>query len=259
MGNAHTAWRRGTDGAWAMFQPGCLTGESEDAERGTTHGAFQLKHFCTSLKQACNAPTSGFELRRRVDDRFIVRGLPHLMIRRLSDMPDKRTSSNAAKTKTDTHEVYSPQNIARPGIQYLTEITDGDEDYCVMLLTFPPGAVVPLHSHADRETFYIISGNSELFRGDRWETLGPGETADVQDGIRHAWRNLAESTTTALCVTTMRMARFLRDISADDGSSDPSMRDRRFQSLVQKNGYWLANPQESAAIGLDVNWSGGKP
>jgi len=37
----------------------------------------------------------------------------------------------------------------------------------------PRGVVVPMHSHADRETFYVISGNPDAFRGDHWETLSP--------------------------------------------------------------------------------------
>jgi quercetin dioxygenase-like cupin family protein len=175
------------------------------------------------------------------------------MNRGLFNMSDKGTGSNATKSISEKFDVYSPHKDAHPGLQYLTEVTDGDENYCVVLGTFPPGAVVPLHSHPDRETFYVISGISELYRGDRWETLGPGDTADVQDGIRHAWKNSAVSTTTMFIVTTMRLARFLRDISVDAGSADAAA---RFQSLVQKNGFWLANPQENAAIGLDKNWDG---
>jgi hypothetical protein len=58
----------------------------------------------------------------------------------------------------------------------------------------------------------------------------------------------------------MQMARFLRDISVDDGSADPLAQGQRFLRLVEQHGYWLASPEENAAIGLDSNFgSDGKP
>jgi quercetin dioxygenase-like cupin family protein len=181
--------------------------------------------------------------------RFITRG-------RQSEVPNSRTnsSSRAPKTRSDTIEVFSPQKDVRPGNQYLTEVTESDGDHCVMQCTFPPGVVVPMHSHSDRETFYVLSGNPDLFLGDRWETLGPGDVIDAQNGIRHAWRNSSGADVSMLCITTMRLARFLRDVSIDDGSADPLASGQRFLRLVEEHGYWLASPQENAAIGLDVNW-----
>jgi quercetin dioxygenase-like cupin family protein len=170
-------------------------------------------------------------------------------------MPDKRriSSSRESKPKSDTHAIFSPQQDLRPGNRYLTELTDGDGDYCVMLCTLPPGAVVPMHSHADRETFYVVSGNPDFFHVDRWQALGPGELIDAQDGIRHAWRNSSGAIVSMLCVTTMRMGRFLRDIAVD-GGSDPAAGAQRFLRLVQEHGYWLATPEQNAAIGLEIHW-----
>ena len=115
---------------------------------------------------------------------------------------------------------------------------------------------MPMHSHADRETFYVMSGNPEAFRGDHWQMLSPGDTFDAQDGIRHAWRNPSETSVSMLCVTTMRMARFLRDIAVDDGAADPQAGAQRFLKLAREHGYWLASGEENAAIGLDINWDG---
>lgn len=98
------------------------------------------------------------------------------------------------------------------------------------------------------------NGVTDVAGADHWETLNPGDVVDAQDGMRHAWRNSSPSTATMLCVTTMQMTRFLRDISADDGSADPLARGQRFLQLVQQHGYWLASSQENAAIGLDVSW-----
>jgi quercetin dioxygenase-like cupin family protein len=160
------------------------------------------------------------------------------------------------QAKSDAHEIFSPQQNARPGNRYLTELTDGDGDYCVMQCTLPPGVIVPLHSHADRETFYVIDGHPDAFLGDRWQTLGPGDVFDAQDGIRHAWRNSSGATVSMLCVTTMRMGRFLRDAAVGRASADPAKDAQRFLKLVQEHGYWLASPEENAAIGLTIHWDG---
>lgn len=156
--------------------------------------------------------------------------------------------------QSDPDEIFSPQQDLRPANRYLTELTDGDGDYCLILCSLPPGVVVPLHSHSDRETFYVISGTPDAFVGDHWETLGPGDVFDAQDGIRHAWRNASGTAVSILCVTTMRVGRFLRDIAADDDTADPLEHAQHFLKLVREHGYWLANPEENAAIGLNVDW-----
>jgi quercetin dioxygenase-like cupin family protein len=167
---------------------------------------------------------------------------------------DGLAHSHGSKARSDTHEIFSPQQDVRPTNQYLTELTDGNEDYCVMLCILPHGVVVPMHSHADRETFYIVSGTMDAFRGDHWEMLSAGDVFDVKDGIKHAWRNSSGNAASMLCVTTMRLGRFIRDIAVDGDSSDPQAAARHFQRLVEDHGYWLASPDENSAIGLNVNW-----
>jgi quercetin dioxygenase-like cupin family protein len=165
------------------------------------------------------------------------------------------SSSRRPPNRSSTREIFSPNQDLRPGNRYLTELTDGDDDYCVMLCTLPPGVVVPLHSHSDHETFYVLSGSPDAYIGDHWETLGAGDVFDAQDGIRHAWRNSSKAFVSMLCVTTMRMGRFLRDVAVDSGSEDQQAQAQRFLKLVQEHGYWLASPEENAAIGLGIDWS----
>jgi mannose-6-phosphate isomerase-like protein (cupin superfamily) len=45
---------------------------------------------------------------------------------------------------------------------------------------------VPLHSHAERETFYVLEGEIEGLCEDRWGTLRIGDTFDVPSGLKHA-------------------------------------------------------------------------
>ncbi|MBR0906538.1 cupin domain-containing protein [Bradyrhizobium liaoningense] len=161
-----------------------------------------------------------------------------------------------SKSAPDVQEVFSPQEHLRPTNEYLTEISGTAGDYCLIRCTLPAGVVVPMHSHADRETFYVLSGKIDALREDRWEVLGPGDVFDVRDGAKHAWRNASQAATSIMCVTTTEMARFLQDISISPAGSSPEEQARRFLDLVHAKGYWLASPAENAAVGLDVNWGG---
>lgn len=167
----------------------------------------------------------------------------------MSDNRDERRSAIAASAQ----EVFSPQGHLRPLNEYLTEVSD-DADYCVMRCTLPAGAIVPMHSHADRETFYLISGRLDALNEDHWETLEPGDIFDVQGGTKHAWRNSSGRDALVMCVTTPRMARFLQATSVSAAGSSSEDHARRFRELVKAHGYWLASPEENVAIGLDVNW-----
>ena len=111
-----------------------------------------------------------------------------------------RCSANAINAQ----EVFSPQNYLRPMNEYLTEVSNNEGDYCVLRCSLPAGAVVPMHSHSDRETFYVVSGNLDALNGDRWEKLGPGDVFDVRDGAKHAWRNSSQLAASMICVTTTK-------------------------------------------------------
>jgi quercetin dioxygenase-like cupin family protein len=171
-------------------------------------------------------------------------------------MSDKQTYAGhrSPRQASGTHQIFSPERNLRPSNQFLTELTDDDSDYSVMLCTLPAGLIVPLHSHADRETFYILTGQLDVFHGDHWKTLGPGDAVDLKDGIQHAWKNSFDSAASMLCITTMRLARFLRDIAVNSQTSDPTTAAKNFLKLVREHGYWLANPEANAAIGLRTNW-----
>ena len=51
--------------------------------------------------------------------------------------------------------------------------------------TAPAGAVVPVHSHDERETFYVFEGKIEGLWENRWITLGVGDVFDVPGGLKH--------------------------------------------------------------------------
>jgi mannose-6-phosphate isomerase-like protein (cupin superfamily) len=60
------------------------------------------------------------------------------------------------------------------GPRYLTSLSLPPEDYCLLIGEIPAGAIVPLHSHFDRETFYVLSGEMNFYDGASWQVLHQG-------------------------------------------------------------------------------------
>jgi quercetin dioxygenase-like cupin family protein len=164
------------------------------------------------------------------------------------------------KEHNDTSSVYGPQSQDLRGTNwYLTELSFPLDDYCVMMSELPAGMVVPLHSHFDRESFYIRSGEMTFYDGASWRLLKQGDFVDVLSNTKHAWRNASDASASMLVVTTVRVGDFLRQIS---GSADATMDNQaatqkeQVFKLVEAYGYWLGSPEDNRAIGLSIDWHG---
>src|ERR1700751_5134585 len=104
-------------------------------------------------------------------------------------------------------------DVLGPTIQYVTPLSDDNSGSCVLRGTIPPGVVVPLHSHPDRETFYILAGELEALKDEEWwQTLKAGDVFEVPGGTQHAFRNLSAASVSTMIVTTMTLARFFRKV-----------------------------------------------
>jgi quercetin dioxygenase-like cupin family protein len=155
--------------------------------------------------------------------------------------------------------VFSPQpGEKRPANDYLTSMSFPADDYCVFTANVPAGAIVPLHSHPDRETFYVLSGEMNFYDGTSWRILKEGDCVDVLNSTKHAWRNSLASSASLLVVTTVRMGVFLQRISGADSTKqnmqEASTEKEHFFKLVQEYGYWMGSPEDNRAIGLTTNW-----
>jgi mannose-6-phosphate isomerase-like protein (cupin superfamily) len=120
-----------------------------------------------------------------------------------------------------------------------------DDDPCIMRGTIPPGAVVPLHSHDDPETFIGIAGEMEGFVESDHVRVGPGELLHVPGGARHGWRNSGTEPAVTFLISTARMARFFREVAG----ATPE----QFLATSARYGYWNPTPDQSAAAGLPFN------
>lgn len=160
-------------------------------------------------------------------------------------------SVKATSNKAEINEIV---DVLGPRIQFLTALSDNDDDYCLIRGIVPAGVVVPIHSHAERETFYVLEGEVQGLLEDHWITLGPGDVFEVAGGLKHAWRNTSGMSVLLLVVVPMRLGRFFRDIGRSAplaGQDAPKPADfQRFLEIAHRYGYWLGNPADNAAVGI---------
>jgi len=144
--------------------------------------------------------------------------------------------------------------VLGPRVKFLTKDTVGDS-YSVLLGAMPPGVVVPLHRHEDRETFYVLHGAVEGFLDGEWLELQSGDVLDIPGNQMHAWRNTSENEVQMIIVTTERLAEFFREVGEPIGDKHPSSIMDRIAALVsaaERYGHYMASPAENEAIGLRV-------
>ena len=160
--------------------------------------------------------------------------------------------------------------IMKDGERTVLELPDGnrlellspsaEDAYCVLRGTIPSYGGVPLHSHADAESFYVLSGEAEALVQTAgsldWQRLRPGDFIHIPAGAKHAWRNLSSDPVSALITCTEKLGRALREmaqITGENGMQFPSP--AAFQRLVEiseRYGYWFGNREENAAVGIEL-------
>lgn len=157
---------------------------------------------------------------------------------------------------------YGTLDLFGPTVEYLTSPDEANAVYCVMLGTIPPGVAVPLHSHADFESFYVSSGTvlvlSERNHGFEWLPAKAGEFVHVPGGAKHAFRNESSEPTVQLIISTPRIGRFLREVGRPVTPgvrlSPPTPGElKHFASIAAQYKYWTASPEENAKVGISLS------
>jgi len=89
--------------------------------------------------------------------------------------------------------MYGVLDVLGPTVEFLTPLQEPEPGYCVMRGTIPPGVSVPLHSNADVESFFQISGSVQVLsqreNSFEWLDAKPGDFVHIPSGARHAFRN----------------------------------------------------------------------
>ena len=85
-----------------------------------------------------------------------------------------------SETKTGTNRGVEQQTFIVLGVllQFLSTPEQINDQISVMRGTVPSGVVIPLHSHADPEIFYVLDGSLEVFQAEGpsegWRTINAG-------------------------------------------------------------------------------------
>ena len=160
--------------------------------------------------------------------------------------------------------------VVRDGQRTVLDLLDGakmeplspsiEDAYCVMKGTIPSGVSVPLHSHGDAESFYVLSGEAQALVetevGLQWQTLRPGDFIHIPGGTKHAWRNVSGEPMAALITCTTKLGRALREmgqLTSEGGKRIPTPADvQRLIEISERYGYWLGSREENAAVGIEL-------
>jgi quercetin dioxygenase-like cupin family protein len=159
-------------------------------------------------------------------------------------------------------------HIVKDGQRTVLNLPDGnkietlspstEDAYCVLSGTIPPGGGVSLHSHADAESFYLLSGEAEALVQTtsrlEWQRLGPGDFIHIPSGAKHAWRNPCDEPASVLITCTAKLGRALREmaqLTSENGTQFPAPAViQRLAEISQRYGYWLGSQEENAAVGI---------
>ena len=135
-----------------------------------------------------------------------------------------------------------PELLASEGMSVIRGTLDG------------PG-IVPLHSHAAPESFFVLEGEMEAYQeiagSSAWARVRPGDFTVIPSNTRHAWRNTGSKPCIVLIVTNEELTAFLEGMcTIERTSSSPQEALGRTLELAARLHCWLATPEENAAIGL---------
>jgi quercetin dioxygenase-like cupin family protein len=168
-----------------------------------------------------------------------------------------------SETKTDTSRSAEQQTFIVLGVllQFLSTPEQINDQISMMRGTVPSGVVIPLHSHADPEIFYVLNGSLEVFQAEvpsaGWQTVSAGEVVSIPGNVRHALRNTSPSPITSITVSKQELYRFFRELARPFDPNRPPAPPtpeemRQFFSAAQKYEFWFASPDENAAIGISL-------
>jgi len=143
-------------------------------------------------------------------------------------------------------------------IQHLTKLSDR-QDYCLVKVELDPGVGMSLHTHPERETAFVLSGEFEAWTEDEgWVVLPPGGIVDVMENKKHAGRNSVSSSekTVLLIATTTNMGRLIDEVGRPVDSVQPGPPDpeaiQHFIEVSLSYGHWFGTPEENATIGFSM-------
>jgi quercetin dioxygenase-like cupin family protein len=153
-------------------------------------------------------------------------------------------------------------DILGPEVQFLVDPAEAAGAFGLIRGVVAPGIAVPLHSHADPEVMFVLEGALDFLQHNgktgRWLTARRGEFISIPGNVKHALRNSSPEHTSLVLVTTPNIYGFFRGVAKPvNSNSKPRPLTpadlEQLMTLSNKHNYWLASPEENAAIGLNFS------
>ena len=171
--------------------------------------------------------------------------------------------STQLSIKSSQERNHHEQRIIPNGtlFEFLVPPDKAKHEVCLIRSTIPPGAAVPLHSHAEVEIFYVLEGAVEAFQfsdgSPRWMTVRAGDTVTIPGNTKHALRNSSPLPSTMVVVTTSKLYEFFQEVTKplypDQPPTPPTPEEiQKLLGTAARYGYWMGSPEENAAIGLKM-------
>jgi quercetin dioxygenase-like cupin family protein len=157
-------------------------------------------------------------------------------------------------------------SILGPVVQFLVDPAKASGAFGLIRGTVAPGIEVPVHSHADAEIIYVLDGILDVLQvngnSSRWLTAKPGEIVCIPGDAKHALRNSSREPVVLLLASTPEIYGFFLELAKPFDPNQPAAPEdpeemERLAALSAKYNYWIASPQENAAIGLTTRASAG--
>lgn len=121
-----------------------------------------------------------------------------------------------------------------------------------------PGLIIPLHSHAESEIFYVLSGSIEAYEEkEGWRTFNARQAIAITGNVKHALRNVADESALLIAVTGKDLYHFFLELAIPPEAASPIApptpeQMQQLFAVAAKYGYWLGSPQDNAAIGINL-------
>ena len=172
----------------------------------------------------------------------------------MSAKPQRKTEPGTAVRK----DVFNAGGVL---LEFLASPEEVGESVCLIRGMMPSGVVVALHRHEEPELLYVLEGSLEVYRSDGpsggWMAARVGDIVVIPSNVKHALRNGSSVPATLALVTKSELYAFFRELAKP---FDPNQRQdaptpeaiQELMAVAAKHGYWMASPEENAAIGISL-------
>jgi len=146
---------------------------------------------------------------------------------------------------TPSRTEATAQTAPSPGRVTTLKLRCAETEGSIMMFeqTLPRGTKSTLHLHRDSdEVAYILEGEVTFLIGDEIIVRGPGASAFMPRGVRHAWKNTDARPGRALFLYTPAKAGGLIEEQHRTGRKFNAMSERELADLLERHGWELFGP-----------------